>query len=98
MYMCMYMCMYICVCAFLQVPEGEEVVQEEGEFNQHYEILKQIGKGAFGCVKLSYRYSDGLLVSALHPFFTHSSFVYNLNTLHLHIHLDFLCICFFCII
>ncbi|XP_063877898.1 uncharacterized protein LOC135109926 isoform X3 [Scylla paramamosain] len=43
-------------------PEEEKDVPEEGEFSQHYQILKQIGKGAFGCVKLSYRCSDSLLV------------------------------------
>ncbi|XP_045121201.1 uncharacterized protein LOC123510276 isoform X2 [Portunus trituberculatus] len=43
-------------------PEEEKDVPEEGEFSQHYQVLKQIGKGAFGCVKLSHRCSDGLLV------------------------------------
>ncbi|XP_050711977.1 uncharacterized protein LOC126996027 isoform X3 [Eriocheir sinensis] len=43
-------------------PDGERELQEEGEYSQHYRVLKQIGKGAFGCVKLAYRYSDTLMV------------------------------------
>lgn len=33
-----------------------------GEYNKYYTTLKQIGKGAFGFVKLSFRRSDQLLV------------------------------------
>lgn len=33
-----------------------------GEYNKYYTSLKQIGKGAFGYVKLSFRHSDRLLV------------------------------------
>lgn len=36
--------------------------QVSGEYNKHYTSLKQIGKGAFGYVKLSFRHSDRLLV------------------------------------
>lgn len=41
---------------------GEE--QVSGEFNKHYVTLKQIGKGAYGCVKMAYRRSDKLLTVA----------------------------------
>lgn len=33
-----------------------------GVYLEHYTTLEQIGKGAFGCVKLAYRNSDNLLV------------------------------------
>ncbi|KAK8751737.1 hypothetical protein OTU49_010021, partial [Cherax quadricarinatus] len=33
-----------------------------GNFSDQYTVLQQIGKGAFGCVKMSVRNSDGLLV------------------------------------
>lgn len=36
--------------------------QVSGEYNKYYSSLKQIGKGAFGYVKLSFRHSDRLLV------------------------------------
>lgn len=35
-----------------------------GEFSDHYTILKQIGKGAYGYVKMAYRNTDRLLVIA----------------------------------
>ncbi|XP_042242128.1 PAS domain-containing serine/threonine-protein kinase-like [Homarus americanus] len=41
--------------------EGEEQLVA-GDFCDHYTVLRQIGKGAFGCVKMSYRNNDGLLV------------------------------------
>ncbi|CAH0724620.1 unnamed protein product, partial [Brenthis ino] len=41
---------------------GEE--QITGEYNKHYVTLKQIGKGAYGCVKMAYRRSDRLLCVA----------------------------------
>ncbi|XP_050094051.1 uncharacterized protein LOC126576789 [Anopheles aquasalis] len=39
-----------------------EEEQVYGEYNKHYTTIKQIGKGAYGYVKLSYRNSDRLLV------------------------------------
>lgn len=36
--------------------------QVSGEYNKYYTSLKQIGKGAFGYVKLSFRHNDRLLV------------------------------------
>ncbi|CAG9581158.1 unnamed protein product [Danaus chrysippus] len=41
---------------------GEE--QIAGEYAKHYVTLKQIGKGAYGCVKMAYRRSDRLLAVA----------------------------------
>ncbi|CAG4983691.1 unnamed protein product [Colias eurytheme] len=41
---------------------GEE--QIAGEYSKHYVTLKQIGKGAYGCVKMAYRRSDRLLTVA----------------------------------
>ncbi|XP_063827723.1 PAS domain-containing serine/threonine-protein kinase [Ostrinia nubilalis] len=41
---------------------GEE--QVAGEYCKHYVTLKQIGKGAYGCVKMAYRRSDRLLTVA----------------------------------
>ncbi|CAB3239719.1 unnamed protein product [Arctia plantaginis] len=41
---------------------GDE--QVAGEYNKHYVTLKQIGKGAYGCVKMAYRRSDRLLTVA----------------------------------
>nr|XP_045619156.1 PAS domain-containing serine/threonine-protein kinase-like isoform X2 [Procambarus clarkii]XP_045619157.1 PAS domain-containing serine/threonine-protein kinase-like isoform X2 [Procambarus clarkii]XP_045619158.1 PAS domain-containing serine/threonine-protein kinase-like isoform X2 [Procambarus clarkii] len=41
--------------------EGEELLVA-GDFSKHYTVLRQIGKGAFGCVKMSVHNSDGLLV------------------------------------
>lgn len=41
---------------------GDE--QIAGDFNKHYVTLKQIGKGAYGCVKMAYRRSDRLLTVA----------------------------------
>ncbi|CAF4863394.1 unnamed protein product [Pieris macdunnoughi] len=41
---------------------GEE--QVAGEYSKHYVTLKQIGKGAYGCVKMAYRRSDRLLAVA----------------------------------
>ncbi|XP_041975737.1 PAS domain-containing serine/threonine-protein kinase [Aricia agestis] len=41
---------------------GEEQIC--GEYNKHYVTLKQIGKGAYGCVKMAYRRSDRLLCVA----------------------------------
>ncbi|CAK1544486.1 unnamed protein product [Leptosia nina] len=41
---------------------GEE--QISGEYSKHYVTLKQIGKGAYGCVKMAYRKSDRLLAVA----------------------------------
>ncbi|XP_055691035.1 PAS domain-containing serine/threonine-protein kinase isoform X2 [Lutzomyia longipalpis] len=38
--------------------------QISGEFSKHYTTLKQIGKGAYGYVKMAYRNSDRLLVIA----------------------------------
>lgn len=35
--------------------------QNSGEYNKYYTSLKQIGKGAFGYVKLSFRHSDNIL-------------------------------------
>uniref|UniRef100_A0A182WIX6 Protein kinase domain-containing protein n=1 Tax=Anopheles minimus TaxID=112268 RepID=A0A182WIX6_9DIPT len=39
-----------------------EEEQVFGEYNKHYTTIKQIGKGAYGYVKLSYRNADRLLV------------------------------------
>uniref|UniRef100_A0A182UNV1 Protein kinase domain-containing protein n=1 Tax=Anopheles merus TaxID=30066 RepID=A0A182UNV1_ANOME len=39
-----------------------EEEQVFGEYNKHYTTIKQIGKGAYGYVKLSYRNTDRLLV------------------------------------
>lgn len=36
--------------------------QVSGEYNKYYSNLKQIGKGAFGYVKLAFRHTDRLLV------------------------------------
>lgn len=36
--------------------------QVNGEFRKHYTTLKQIGKGAYGYVKMAYRHTDRLLV------------------------------------
>lgn len=36
--------------------------QISGEYNKHYTTLKQIGKGAFGYVKMAFRHTDRLLV------------------------------------
>lgn len=36
--------------------------QINGEFNKYYTTLKQIGKGAYGYVKMAFRHSDRLLV------------------------------------
>ncbi|GAB0097562.1 PAS domain-containing serine/threonine-protein kinase [Sergentomyia squamirostris] len=41
-----------------------EEEQISGEFSKHYTTLKQIGKGAYGYVKMAYRNSDRLLVIA----------------------------------
>ncbi|KAL4713819.1 hypothetical protein ACJJTC_015473 [Scirpophaga incertulas] len=41
---------------------GEE--QITGDYSKHYVTLKQIGKGAYGCVKMAYRRSDRLLAVA----------------------------------
>ncbi|XP_026319661.1 PAS domain-containing serine/threonine-protein kinase [Hyposmocoma kahamanoa] len=41
---------------------GEE--QVAGDYSKHYVTLKQIGKGAYGCVKMAYRRSDRLLTVA----------------------------------
>ncbi|CAG9796978.1 unnamed protein product [Diatraea saccharalis] len=41
---------------------GDE--QVAGEYSKHYVTLKQIGKGAYGCVKMAYRRSDRLLAVA----------------------------------
>ncbi|CAH2050069.1 unnamed protein product, partial [Iphiclides podalirius] len=41
---------------------GEE--QIAGEYSKQYVTLKQIGKGAYGCVKMAYRRSDRLLTVA----------------------------------
>ncbi|XP_050342738.1 PAS domain-containing serine/threonine-protein kinase [Nymphalis io] len=41
---------------------GEE--QIAGEYNKNYVTLKQIGKGAYGCVKMAYRRVDRLLCVA----------------------------------
>ncbi|XP_026497091.1 PAS domain-containing serine/threonine-protein kinase isoform X1 [Vanessa tameamea] len=41
---------------------GEE--QIAGEYNKNYVTLKQIGKGAYGCVKMAYRRADRLLCVA----------------------------------
>uniref|UniRef100_A0A6B2EFC1 Putative pas domain-containing serine/threonine-protein kinase n=1 Tax=Phlebotomus kandelakii TaxID=1109342 RepID=A0A6B2EFC1_9DIPT len=41
-----------------------EEEQISGEFCKHYTTLKQIGKGAYGYVKMAYRNSDRLLVIA----------------------------------
>ncbi|KAJ2940611.1 hypothetical protein O0L34_g14717 [Tuta absoluta] len=41
---------------------GEE--QVAGDYSKHYVTLKQIGKGAYGCVKMAYRRSDRLLAVA----------------------------------
>ncbi|XP_063601906.1 PAS domain-containing serine/threonine-protein kinase-like [Penaeus indicus] len=41
--------------------EGEDLLLA-GDYSNHYSVLRQIGKGAFGCVKMSYRNSDGLMV------------------------------------
>ncbi|UYV61461.1 PASK [Cordylochernes scorpioides] len=35
---------------------------DAGPYSDHYTTLQQIGKGAFGCVKMGYRNEDGLLV------------------------------------
>lgn len=48
---------------FFQCPVEEEELLVAGDFGEHYTVLRQIGKGAFGCVKMSYRNIDGLLVS-----------------------------------
>lgn len=34
----------------------------EGEYSEKYTTLHEIGKGAFGCVKVGYRNSDKLMV------------------------------------
>jgi len=34
----------------------------EGEFSDSYDVIKQIGRGAYGCVQSGYRKSDNLLV------------------------------------
>ncbi|XP_049289623.1 PAS domain-containing serine/threonine-protein kinase isoform X1 [Anopheles funestus] len=39
-----------------------EEEQVFGEYNKHYTTIKQIGKGAYGYVKLSYRNTDRLLM------------------------------------
>uniref|UniRef100_A0A182JX14 Protein kinase domain-containing protein n=1 Tax=Anopheles christyi TaxID=43041 RepID=A0A182JX14_9DIPT len=39
-----------------------EEEQVFGEYNKHYTTIKQIGKGAYGYVKLSYRNTDRMLV------------------------------------
>ncbi|KAK7861668.1 hypothetical protein R5R35_005350 [Gryllus longicercus] len=36
--------------------------QTSGEYGEHYSTLQQIGKGAFGYVKMAFRNEDGLLV------------------------------------
>ncbi|RVE39832.1 hypothetical protein evm_015518, partial [Chilo suppressalis] len=41
---------------------GDE--QTAGDYSKHYVTLKQIGKGAYGCVKMAYRRSDRLLAVA----------------------------------
>ncbi|XP_066957509.1 PAS domain-containing serine/threonine-protein kinase isoform X2 [Macrobrachium rosenbergii] len=43
-------------------PDESEEKLLAGSFSDHYTVLRQIGKGAFGCVKMSYRNTDGLLV------------------------------------
>lgn len=43
-------------------PDEDEEKLLAGDFGDHYTVLRQIGKGAFGCVKMSYRNNDGLLV------------------------------------
>ncbi|XP_067138558.1 PAS domain-containing serine/threonine-protein kinase-like [Centruroides vittatus] len=42
--------------------EVNDSVYTSGAYFQDYTILQQIGKGAFGCVKMAYRNSDKLLV------------------------------------
>ncbi|XP_037909867.1 PAS domain-containing serine/threonine-protein kinase isoform X2 [Hermetia illucens] len=42
----------------------EDEEQISGEFSKYYTTLRQIGKGAYGYVKLAYRNSDHLLVVA----------------------------------
>lgn len=39
-----------------------EEEQVSGEYGKHYTTLKQIGKGAYGYVKMAYRHTDRLLV------------------------------------
>lgn len=60
-------------CYIFQCPVEEEELLVAGDFNDHYTVLRQIGKGAFGCVKMSYRNCDGLLVSTgdLHQILFH---------------------------
>lgn len=36
--------------------------QTSGDYGEHYTTLQQIGKGAFGYVKMAFRNEDGLLV------------------------------------
>ena len=49
-----------------QVASGDKSFLDEkmfsGEYLEHYQVLKQIGSGGFGCVKLAVRQSDGKLV------------------------------------
>ena len=42
-----------------------ESVLVSGEYDDKYSIIKQLGKGAYGFVKLCYRKSDGLIVCNL---------------------------------
>lgn len=42
--------------------ESEEKEYIRGDYAQYYDTLQQIGKGAYGCVKMAARKSDGLLV------------------------------------
>jgi PAS domain-containing serine/threonine kinase len=36
--------------------------QTSGDYGEHYTTLQQIGKGAYGYVKMAFRNEDGLLV------------------------------------
>ena len=42
--------------------EEQEARLAAGTFGDNYTVLRQIGKGAYGCVKMSYRNDDGYLV------------------------------------
>lgn len=44
------------------ISQSDDVLTS-GEYSEYYTNLQQIGKGAFGYVKMAYRNHDGLLVS-----------------------------------
>ncbi|CAN7998919.1 unnamed protein product, partial [Ixodes hexagonus] len=48
--------------------EGPESEYTGGIYSDHYTTLQQIGKGAYGCVKMAYRKTDRLLVLQGNPY------------------------------